>query len=487
MQTNRGFFVPARTGSILHNVPDLLPPPVVREPASTAINLRWLAVGLFFFIMVGMTLSNREAENSSNEPSVSAEMIQVRMGLQLRSVAKWLESQGQAQNAAQYNESSLSALRSTIEPLREKAPRNAEVAALYGSVLSLMDRTIPTPMLRKLSASKSPADRSAARIVSSKTLSKSEAEKLAEAVEEFPDAGEILSAIAFEKAGDKTALERAFPASGLIGFMAVVGVLCLGFVLGLVAWVLFFSQKNKATWKPQGHPFDWLNADQASKLGLFSVGCFGMFITVQLPFELGLKALPESVTIFGSSLTFLILLGLVLSRVTIGGQTIMSWLNRSQFSLGKQIGIGILGWGANLPIILVSMVLMQNFIKNSNANHPITEMISQGGGGFAMFALFFAGAVAAPLWEEVAFRGALFGGMNAASRGRKYGVVISVALSSLAFAAIHPQGPALWLMLGWIGAMGCLLTYYTRSIIPAIVMHAVHNGTLLLMSISILG
>lgn len=434
-----------------------------------------------------MTLANREAENASDEPSVGAEMIQVRMGLQLRSAAKWLESQGQAQNAAQYHESSLSAFSSTLEPLAKKAPKNSEVAALYGGVLSLMDKTIPVPMLRKLSASKSPADRSAARIVSSKTLSKAEAENLAEAVEDFPEAGEILSAIAFEKTGDKTALERAFPASGLIGFMAIVGVLCLGFVLGLVAWVLYFSQKNKAAWQPQGHPFDWLNADQASKLGLFSVGCFGMFISVQLFFEVGLKGLPESATIFGSSLVFLLLLGLVISKITVGGHTIMSWLNRSRLSLGKQVGIGILGWAANLPVILVSMLLMQNFIKNSNANHPITEMISQGGGGFAMFALFFAGAVAAPLWEEVAFRGALFGGMNAANRGRKYGVVLSVALSSLAFAAIHPQGPALWLMLGWIGAMGCLLTYYTRSIVPAIVMHAVHNGTLLLMSISILG
>jgi membrane protease YdiL (CAAX protease family) len=48
---------------------------------------------------------------------------------------------------------------------------------------------------------------------------------------------------------------------------------------------------------------------------------------------------------------------------------------------------------------------------------------------------------------------------------------------------IHPQGGALWPVLAWIGGMAAYLTYRRQSLIPAIVMHACHNTTIILFSV----
>jgi membrane protease YdiL (CAAX protease family) len=58
-----------------------------------------------------------------------------------------------------------------------------------------------------------------------------------------------------------------------------------------------------------------------------------------------------------------------------------------------------------------------------------------------------------------------------------------VFFSSLLFAMVHPTGVPAWPALAAIGAMAALLTFQTRSLVPSIVMHAVHNGTLLLLNL----
>jgi membrane protease YdiL (CAAX protease family) len=57
----------------------------------------------------------------------------------------------------------------------------------------------------------------------------------------------------------------------------------------------------------------------------------------------------------------------------------------------------------------------------------------------------------------------------------------------LLFAAIHPQGPILWAGLAAIGVMACFLTHMTGSLVPAMVMHSVHNASVLTLAIVVLG
>ena len=78
---------------------------------------------------------------------------------------------------------------------------------------------------------------------------------------------------------------------------------------------------------------------------------------------------------------------------------------------------------------------------------------------------------------EIAFRGLLFQGL-----ALRFRVWPAIFISAMGFAMIHPQGGMLWPSLAWVGGMAAYLTYRQSSLIPAIVMHALHNTTLILLS-----
>jgi CAAX protease family protein len=81
--------------------------------------------------------------------------------------------------------------------------------------------------------------------------------------------------------------------------------------------------------------------------------------------------------------------------------------------------------------------------------------------------------VMAPLAEEFFFRGFLFR-VLAERLGVRWGVVLGGAL----FGLVHWPGGTLEgvLVLGALGAMLCLMLYYTASLIPCIIMHASFNS-----------
>jgi membrane protease YdiL (CAAX protease family) len=79
----------------------------------------------------------------------------------------------------------------------------------------------------------------------------------------------------------------------------------------------------------------------------------------------------------------------------------------------------------------------------------------------------------------------MFRGLYFPALGRSVGLIASGGISSLIFAAIHPTGVAVWLALGSIGAVSCALSCHTRSVVPSIIMHGLHNTTLLVASMLI--
>jgi membrane protease YdiL (CAAX protease family) len=108
--------------------------------------------------------------------------------------------------------------------------------------------------------------------------------------------------------------------------------------------------------------------------------------------------------------------------------------------------------------------------------HPVQNMILQPS---AHIPILISGGLLAAVMEETAFRGFFFQGLLVRFRH----VGWAIFFSSLAFASIHPQGITLWPVLGWIGATGAYLTRERQSLIPAVVMHALHNSVLLAISI----
>lgn len=115
---------------------------------------------------------------------------------------------------------------------------------------------------------------------------------------------------------------------------------------------------------------------------------------------------------------------------------------------------------AVLPFIFPQLDL------NQNQDIPFIDAR----GTFEMIVAFIALIIVAPVAEEIIYRGWLFGGLK-----KRLGVPLAMVLSSIGFALVHGQINVmidtfvLGLILAW-------LYYYTKSIWPAVVLHALKNS-----------
>ncbi|HEV2463922.1 MAG TPA: CPBP family intramembrane glutamic endopeptidase [Acidobacteriaceae bacterium] len=125
-------------------------------------------------------------------------------------------------------------------------------------------------------------------------------------------------------------------------------------------------------------------------------------------------------------------------------------------------------------------------------NPPITQDMMKSTAGAWMMLVF--GLTAAPLLEELAFRGFLLpglinffrwigGGMTISERAvDRAGVPIAIALTSLAFAFMHsPQVSQAWgplLLIGLVSIVLCVVRLLMNSVAAGVIVHALYNFTL---------
>ncbi|MGH8477020.1 MAG: lysostaphin resistance A-like protein [Methylococcales bacterium] len=152
-------------------------------------------------------------------------------------------------------------------------------------------------------------------------------------------------------------------------------------------------------------------------------------------------------------------------------------------SLFKDICIGPTFYLASLfPLfvflMLFSLLLTQFNIELTSATHPIVfTFINPDQEGVRAFIVVLA-VVIAPCVEEIMFRGVLYAWFRC-----RFGAVLSVAITSLIFALVHPQGiigvPVLFL----IGSMLGILREWRGNLVAPILYHACLNGgTMLLLT-----
>jgi membrane protease YdiL (CAAX protease family) len=154
--------------------------------------------------------------------------------------------------------------------------------------------------------------------------------------------------------------------------------------------------------------------------------------------------------------------------------------------------IGVACYAMAIPLLfvglLVTFVLMlvqqrlaggdgNPFAPPSDGTHPIVEPLAEGGTQEWLLVLFLA-SVVAPLVEETMFRGVLYRHLREASArfGPVLSFLVSAAVVSFIFAAVHPQGliavPVLMAL-----ALGFTVAREWRgTLIPGMVAHALHNG-----------
>lgn len=145
-------------------------------------------------------------------------------------------------------------------------------------------------------------------------------------------------------------------------------------------------------------------------------------------------------------------------------------LHRGQ-GMMREMGAGVLGWLAALPLLVLGMIAASWITKLTGQfpSHPIVEVFA--GDGWAKFGAIALAVVWAPVSEELMFRGLLFPGLSAWLRW-----VPGMLISAFVFAVIHPQGWAGVPAIMALAATFSLLRMWRQSLIAPMTAHALNNG-----------
>lgn len=154
-------------------------------------------------------------------------------------------------------------------------------------------------------------------------------------------------------------------------------------------------------------------------------------------------------------------------------RTSLGW-NRGK-GVFREVGAGIAGYIAGLPLMLVAIIIVMILIKFSGETptHPVVFDLSR-----SPFYLILLACVYAPLVEETMFRGALYGYLRRSLPWAASGII-----SGFIFAVLHPQGWVAVPALGVIGFNLSAIREWRGSIIASITAHALNNGSLVLILI----
>jgi membrane protease YdiL (CAAX protease family) len=147
----------------------------------------------------------------------------------------------------------------------------------------------------------------------------------------------------------------------------------------------------------------------------------------------------------------------------------------------REIGAGILGYIAGLPLLFGAGVLVAIASRYAGKipSHPLFDQANPS--ALYQLVLGILACVWAPIVEETFFRGMLFGYLR-----RHVSWVVSGVISALLFAMIHPQG---WLGAPAIGMIGFNLSAireWRGSLIASMSAHALNNASILTLLIIII-
>lgn len=163
--------------------------------------------------------------------------------------------------------------------------------------------------------------------------------------------------------------------------------------------------------------------------------------------------------------------------------------------VGREMAAGVVGYLAGAPVLAAGLfltVMLSALIavveqlvagggggEGDRVGHPIFYELLDGGGGTVVLAFVMA-CIWAPIVEELVFRGAMYAHMR-----RRTGVVLSSLTTGVVFAMIHPTGLAAVPVLTSLAFVFALIREWRGSIIGPMTAHALHNGFVLGVAVSL--
>jgi membrane protease YdiL (CAAX protease family) len=152
--------------------------------------------------------------------------------------------------------------------------------------------------------------------------------------------------------------------------------------------------------------------------------------------------------------------------------------------VGYLMGVALLALGLVVTLILMAATSGE---KGAMPSHPIQEWL-QSGSTTTVLLTFIVASVMAPITEEIVFRGAMYRNLcdTFSLLGPFVAAALSTIVSSVIFAAIHPQGLVFIPVLGSLAVAFCILRQWRGSIYPGIWAHAINNTLILTLNIVLL-
>jgi membrane protease YdiL (CAAX protease family) len=131
------------------------------------------------------------------------------------------------------------------------------------------------------------------------------------------------------------------------------------------------------------------------------------------------------------------------------------------------------GWGgffAALPLVFLVQVINQQIWQGQGGSNPLLQTVLEEGDAFALVIFFMTAAIAAPVFEEIMFRGFLLPSLT-----RYFPVWGAIALSSVIFALAHLSLSEV-LPLTALGSVLGVVYVRSRGLFASMLLHSLWNS-----------
>jgi len=272
---------------------------------------------------------------------------------------------------------------------------------------------------------------------------------------------------------------RAFQYLG--GFAVVAGTGGLLLIIGIVTIIVLLLRwglrlPRTVARLPFSVPWTIIDAAEAVAVMLFVMALAAGLMAPAVRLVFGPRDIPQVVHSAMITAQYLLMASVTLAVIIyrLRGRSSRPWRvlgMRVRRGMSSLVGTGIAGYGVFLAILTLALMAIASL---SGGGLPIAqtteEIIGRAEGPVEIAIFFLLVCVAAPLVEETIFRGYLYGALRRVMSPRQ-----AIVIGGAVFAAVHLNAQA-FLVIGMIGALLCYLYERTRSLIPGMVAHALHNG-----------
>lgn len=145
--------------------------------------------------------------------------------------------------------------------------------------------------------------------------------------------------------------------------------------------------------------------------------------------------------------------------------------------VARNIAWGVLAYLAAVPLLLISAALLSRLLPNvPTPPNPAVNLALSTRGPVEWVLLVAMVVVAAPVFEELFFRGVLYPALR-----RRWRAPFAIGASAVLFALVHPQLPLGFLPILVLGSVLAGVLELRRSLVPCTVAHMLNNGVAILM------